>query len=234
MDDVDLNMIRLSPSQQSELIQHSWEANAAAWTQVVRLRKIESRRVATDAAIVRLIQQYDAKRLLEVGCGEGWLARQLSKPGIEIVGIDGSQELIARAQELGGGEFLELSYSQAIAHPQLLRGSYDAIVCNFSLLEEHIIPLLQVLRSQLSDGGHLFVQTIHPFASISTQPYVDGWRLELFKSFDADFSKPMPWYFRTVSSWLNVFKESGLTIVENIEPVHPETQQPLSLLLVCE
>jgi 2-polyprenyl-3-methyl-5-hydroxy-6-metoxy-1,4-benzoquinol methylase len=224
----------LAPSQQSELIQSSWEANAAAWTQVVRSKGIESRRVATDIAIVKLIQQYGAKRLLEVGCGEGWLARQLSGQGMEIVGFDGSQELIAHARELREGEFFELSYYQAIANPQLLRGLYDAIVCNFSLLEEKITPLLQVLQNQLSDCGHLFIQTVHPFTAISHQPYVDGWRLELFKSFDTAFSEPMPWYFRTVSSWLNVFKESGLTVVETIEPVHPDTKQPLSLILVCE
>lgn len=235
MDDAfDLKMMRLSPSQQSELIQLSWEANAAAWTQVVRLRQIESRRVATDVAIVRLIQQYDAKRLLEVGCGEGWLARQLSESGMEVVGIDSSKELIACAREQEIGEFFELSYSQAIANPQLLRGSYDAIVCNFSLLEEKITPLLQILRSQLSDCGHLFIQTVHPFTSISAQPYVDGWQLESFQSFDAAFSKPMPWYFRTVSSWLNILKESGLTVVDSMEPVHPETKQPLSLILVCQ
>jgi 2-polyprenyl-3-methyl-5-hydroxy-6-metoxy-1,4-benzoquinol methylase len=217
-----------------DLMQGIWEANAAAWTQVVRESRIESRRVATNAAIVSLLLKYSPKRVLDFGCGEGWLARELSLHGMEIVGIDGSSELIARSQELGGGRFLELTYAQAIANPERMCGLYDAIACNFSLLEENIAPLLRTIQSQLNDDGHLFIQTIHPLNGGANQPYVDGWRLENFASFDITFPQPMSWYFRTVSSWLNLLKESGLNLVETVEPFHPESLQPLSLIFVCQ
>jgi hypothetical protein len=44
----------------------------------------------------------------------------------------------------------------------------------------------------------------------------------------------MPWYFRTVSSWVNDFAKGGFTLRELREPLHPETQRPLSLLFVLE
>jgi 2-polyprenyl-3-methyl-5-hydroxy-6-metoxy-1,4-benzoquinol methylase len=223
-----------SQSHDMELMQEIWEANAGAWTQVVRESRIESRRIATNSAIVSLLLKYSPKRLLDVGCGEGWLGRALSLHGMEIVGIDGSSELIARSQELGGGRFLELTYAQAIANPERMCGLYDAIACNFSLLEEKIVPLLRTIQTQLNDDGHVFIQTIHPLNGGANQSYVDGWRLENFASFDIAFPQPMSWYFRTISSWLNLLQESGLTLVETNEPVHPESLQPLSIIFICQ
>ncbi|WP_221176052.1 class I SAM-dependent methyltransferase [Brevibacillus nitrificans] len=36
------------------------------------------------------IIRYRPSRVLDVGCGEGWLARTLNEEGIDVVGIDGS------------------------------------------------------------------------------------------------------------------------------------------------
>ena len=42
----------------------------------------------------------------------------------------------------------------------------------------------------------------------------------------------MPWYYRTLESWVAVVRRAGYVIDEMREPVHPETGRPLSLLLV--
>ena len=51
----------------------SWERNAANWTRVVREGLIPSRRAGTDAAILDAIAERAPRRLLDIGCGEGWL-----------------------------------------------------------------------------------------------------------------------------------------------------------------
>ena len=75
-----------------ERISQSWIANADVWTSAVRERRIESRRVATDAAIVSAVLDQHPKTVLDLGCGEGWLARALH--GVDVTGIDGSPALI--------------------------------------------------------------------------------------------------------------------------------------------
>ena len=56
-----------------------------------------------------------------------------------------------------------------------------------------------------------------------------------FRGFGADAGwAPMPWYFRTMGSWLRLLRESGYDVVDMAEPVHPETGAPLSLLMVSE
>jgi 2-polyprenyl-3-methyl-5-hydroxy-6-metoxy-1,4-benzoquinol methylase len=83
----------------------SWSRNAEAWTRTVREGGIESRRLVTDAAIVRAVLERRPERVLDLGCGEGWLARALAEHGLAVVGLDGSPELVEAARRAGGGEF---------------------------------------------------------------------------------------------------------------------------------
>jgi 2-polyprenyl-3-methyl-5-hydroxy-6-metoxy-1,4-benzoquinol methylase len=56
-----------------ESLEQNWTINAPAWTRAVRDNKIESRRLATNSAIIEVIQAISPKQILDVGCGEGWL-----------------------------------------------------------------------------------------------------------------------------------------------------------------
>jgi 2-polyprenyl-3-methyl-5-hydroxy-6-metoxy-1,4-benzoquinol methylase len=60
-----------------EQLRLSWQANADAWTTAVRGQRIESRRLVTDAAILQTILALALAplRILDLGCGEGWLRR---------------------------------------------------------------------------------------------------------------------------------------------------------------
>jgi 2-polyprenyl-3-methyl-5-hydroxy-6-metoxy-1,4-benzoquinol methylase len=206
-------------------------ANADAWTDAVRQRRIPSRVAGTDRAIVDAVQRHPPGRVLDVGCGEGWLARAVTAPGSSVVGIDASAPLIERARELGGGEFKVLSYEALIADPELAGGPYDTIVLNFALLSDDVAPLLSALASALVPRGIVLIQTVHPWAAAGDQPYVDGWRLETFDAFEDAFPSPMPWYFRTLETWLTQIARAGLEVTHLAEPRHPETMRPLSLLL---
>lgn len=207
----------------SEQLRRSWSANAGAWSAAVREDKIESRRLATNAAIVDAVTQLQPRSVLDLGCGEGWLARELSSRGIEATGVDASQELIDAARE-AGGTFHALSYDE-LAFDR----TFDVVVANFSLLEEKL-PL-QKIRALLQNGGALVIQTVHPV--FSPAPYEDGWRVENFAAFEGEWPEPMPWFFRTLESWTRLLREAGFVISDIREPLHPERKQPLSLILTC-
>jgi 2-polyprenyl-3-methyl-5-hydroxy-6-metoxy-1,4-benzoquinol methylase len=219
------------PEQQ---IQQSWEANADAWMDALQYNQIESRRIATDEAILQAVLRYQPQRVLDAGCGEGWLARALAKRGVEVVGVDGCAALVDRAILKGGGCFRAIGYDEMIADPLILGQSYDTIACNFSLLGEEIGGLLRSLRQAIVSDGHLLIQTVHPFTACQEQPYVDGWKIETFDNFGGAFRESMPWYFRTVSSWFQQVSESGWRVCQIDEPIHPQTKIPLSLLLICQ
>lgn len=213
----------------------SWKANAVGWTRVVRERRIESRRLATDEAILSAILGRSPRRVLDVGCGEGWLCRALSASGIEAIGVDGSTPLIEAACAAGGGHFHVLSYEELLARPERLgRSHFDVVVCNFALLQDDLDSVLRALGLLLWPGGVLAIQTVHPWSARGEGPYADSWRTENFGAFGADFPESMPWYFRTLGSWMGVLHRTGYRIEELREPAHPETGDPLSLLLIAE
>jgi len=59
-------------------IVESWRNNAHAWTSAVREQRIDSRALVTDRAIVEAVLARAPRSVLDIGCGEGWLARRLA------------------------------------------------------------------------------------------------------------------------------------------------------------
>jgi 2-polyprenyl-3-methyl-5-hydroxy-6-metoxy-1,4-benzoquinol methylase len=210
---------------------HTWNKNAGPWIRAVQEEQIESRNLATNQAIVETVLRYHPQTLLDLGCGEGWLARKLVKDGVRVTGVDVAPALIENAKKLGGGEFAIYSYEQ-IANGGLEK-QFDAVVCNFSLLgKESVEHLICSAPSLLNENGHLFIQTLHPVMACGDAPYQNGWRAGSWAGFSTDFSDPAPWYFRTIAAWIKLFHESKLTLVELLEPLHPHTGKPVSILLV--
>ncbi|HVE80355.1 MAG TPA: class I SAM-dependent methyltransferase, partial [Gemmatimonadaceae bacterium] len=182
---------------------------------------------------------------LDVGCGEGWLARALAAEGADVLGVDGSEALVAAARAAdgapatraagGGRAHFELaSYADLIARPERAAGPFALVVCNFALLGDPLAPLLAALRRRLAGGGRLVVQTVHPWAAAGDGPYESGWRVETFAAFERPFPCTMPWFFRTLASWLAELRAARLRVLELDEPTHPDTGRPLSLLIECD
>jgi 2-polyprenyl-3-methyl-5-hydroxy-6-metoxy-1,4-benzoquinol methylase len=211
----------------------SWQANADAWTAAVREQRIESRRLVTDAAILQAVLALSPARVLDVGCGEGWLCRGLAARGIEAVGVDASAPLIevARAADEPRARYRVCGYAELESQAAQL-GRFEVLVCNFALLEEPLAPTLNALHEVLAADGHLLIQTLHPWRACSNASYRDGWRVESFAGFGAGFAQPMPWFFRTLESWLSLLKQTDWRLQWLQEPLHPESEQPVSLLLL--
>lgn len=203
------------------------------WTTAVRERQIESRRLVTDQAIVNAVLDRSPRSVLDLGCGEGWLARALTASGIEVIGIDAIPALIEQAQQAGAGDFRVMSYEDVAAGR--LKLSVDAVVCNFALLgDESVAGLFGVVRSLLKPHGAFLVQTLHSLTACGDHPYQDGWRQGSWAGFSADFSDAAPWYFRTLESWIRLFAKHGLRLLELREPLHPQTQKPASVIFMAQ
>ena len=214
-------------------ILRSWEKNADAWTNAIKKEEIESRKLITNAAIIDSVISYQPKTVLDIGCGEGWLTRALIEKNINVKGVDVIPELIENAKKLGKGEFVLMSYED-IANRKI-KETFDAVVCNFSLLgNESVYQLIKTIPSLLNKNGNLFIQTLHPIAAMGELPYQDGWREGSWTGFSSAFTNPAPWYFRTIESWVKMFSENNFYLNELREPLHPKTNKPASIIYVCK
>lgn len=211
----------------------SWHTNAAPWTDAVRGRQIESRRVSTDEAVISAIAGRAPRTVIDVGCGEGWLGRALAARGIRVLGVDVSPALIERARGAGGGDFQVMDYG-AIAEGKLA-ATADVLVCNFSLFgDKSVDQLFAAAPALLNPGGAFIVQTLHPVVACGGCSYEDGWRDGSWKGFGPEFTDPAPWYFRTLGSWLALFVKHGFRVSDLREPLHPQSGKPASVLFVAE
>ncbi len=211
----------------------SWEENAKAWVEAIENEEIESRKLITNQSIIDAIVDYKPTTALDVGCGEGWLARALTQRNIDVLGLDVVKTLIEKAEKLGSGKFEICSYAE-LAAGRLRDRTFKAIICNFSLLgEKSVDDVIKTVPTLLTGNGHLFIQTLHPFAPCENEQYKDGWRPGSWDGFGSKFKNPAPWYFRTMETWMHLFNKSGLVLRECREPLHPDTQKPISMIFIC-
>ena len=209
----------------------SWSANVTSWTDAVRDRKIESRNLVTDDAVIGVVTELGPLTVLDLGCGEGWLARRLAETGAKVTGVDAIPGLIEQARSAGGGEFFTASYEEIASGGLDLK--VDAVVANFSLIgKEAVDDVVRAVPRLLNPGGSFVVQTLHPHVATGDLPYVDGWREGTWAGFGPEFTDPAPWYFRTVATWISLVVGSGLKLTALREPIDPRSGRPASLILV--
>jgi 2-polyprenyl-3-methyl-5-hydroxy-6-metoxy-1,4-benzoquinol methylase len=211
----------------------SWAANAAAWTDAVRNREIESRVRATDAAAIAAVVDPKPRTVLDLGCGEGWLANELAGRGFNVLGVDAIPALVERAKG-GGKASFEVAGYQQITEAGLGGRRFDLVVCNFALFGEESVPaLVRRIPDLLAPGGAFVIQTLHPVVATGDQPYADGWRKGSWAGFSEAFTDPAPWYFRTLATWVSMFHLCGLALLEMREPVDPKTGKPASVIFIA-
>ncbi|BES73362.1 hypothetical protein RE428_43800 [Marinobacter nanhaiticus D15-8W] len=215
-----------------EKVIDAWSRNASQWTDAVRGRHIESRERVTNRAIVDAVLGYSPQSVLDVGCGEGWLVRALSERVNTVVGVDAIPSLIERARAAGAGDYRQATYEEIALGA--VDGTFDVVVCNFSLIgRTSVEQLFSAIPSLLSPQGVLIVQTLHPASSCGDLPYQDGWREGSWAGFGAGFTDPAPWYFRTLGSWVALFRESRFQLFDMREPIHPTTCKPASVIFIA-
>lgn len=209
----------------------SWKINATRWIQAIEQNEIVSRRLATNQAIIDAIISLQPASVLDMGCGEGWLVRALTACRITASGVDAIPEFIQYAAMKGAEQYFVASYEE-ILKGKLSGHRFDVLSFNFSLFEQELTADLLAFTPQLmNDEGYIVIQTLHPINMPQVQPYVSHWEEDSWKGLGNGFDSPHHWYFRTLADWVNLLIISGFQLVQLIEPLHPETKRPISLIL---
>lgn len=214
-----------------EEIVKAWKANATQWIDAVRNEGVRDFCSATQRILLDTIKQYSTPvdRVLDVGCGEGWLANRLAEEGYRAVGVDISETLLEEARKNGRAKFLHSNQNE-LNVTQL--GMFNVIICNFSLFgDSSVEDFCKSIKWLLQEDGKCIIQTLHPLQPFSNEKYETGWIKGTWANLRGSFSAPPPLYFRTIEGWSKLFSDAGLCILNIVEPRNGQ-DLPISKIFV--
>lgn len=96
-------------------------------------------------------------KILEVGCGLGYLTYSLKKAGLSVVGLDISTKVVENAITKFGNYYIaEDIFNYAKNH----QGEYDIIILTEVI--EHVddaLSFMKILKTLINDNGHIIITT---------------------------------------------------------------------------
>lgn len=175
-----------------------------------------------------------ASRVLDVGCGEGQIARLATRGGAStVVGVDPTWAQVAEGRNRGGGPH----YARAeAARLPFADASFDAVVA--CLVFEHIEDVDDALAEVgrvLAPGGRFLFFLNHPLLQTPGSGWIDDqildppeqyWRIGPYLDESVMIEEVakdvhLPYVHRPLSRYVNALIASGLVIREMLEPPPP-------------
>lgn len=170
--------------------------------------------------------------MLDVGTGEGQLARVMAAVGDRVVvGCDLSSAQVDEARRRGGG----VRYLRAAAAELPFRdGSFGAVVA--CLVFEHVVDVDAALREvgrALAPGGRFLFFLNHPLLQAPNSGWIDDhildeqyWRIGPYLPEDVRDEEiapgvVLPFVHRPLSRYVNAMADAGLVLDRMLEPAPP-------------
>jgi SAM-dependent methyltransferase len=171
--------------------------------------------VALEEAVVHeLVRSVPPGRALDAACGTGRHAAYLAQLGHQVVGVDLTPEMLARARErVPEAEFQTADLRELPSKD----ASFELIVCGLALahLPELDDPVGELTRV-LAPGGRLVISVLHPFQALL------GWHAPFTrKDGRRGFVREHP---HLHAGYLAAFANAGLDVAACLEPPLTERQ----------
>jgi trans-aconitate methyltransferase len=169
----------------------------------------ESFRIITQlgGGVVELLAPRPGERIVDVGCGTGALTAQIAAAGAEIVGIDASEAMVARAREL----YPQLRFEVAKGEEFTLEYPVDAVFSSAALhwMSPPEAVAASVARA-LKPGGR-FVAEMGGRGNIAT--IVGAIYQALAEEGIPRERVRNPWYFPSIGEYASLLERAGFEVV---------------------
>src|SRR5439155_6742852 len=115
--------------------------------------------------LLAMLGDVRGRSVLDLGCGEGGYARELSRRGARVTGVDGSARLVDVARERARLEGVDVPFvrANASALDMFEDGAFNLIIAPMSLMdvEDYDGAVAEAWRV-LARGGELVMSITHP------------------------------------------------------------------------
>jgi ubiquinone/menaquinone biosynthesis C-methylase UbiE len=215
-----------------------WDNNAESWHRLYG-EKDPNRCDLLDPIILEVLGDIKNKKVLDAGCGDGYLSRKLAKLGAKVTGVEISQKMLDYALKEQKQNRSPINYNQADCTSMafLPDKSFDIVITNNVIQDvaEYHSAFKEFSRVLKPGGTYLHIEN-HPCFATPVWGWVkDEKGIKLYKKVDHYFKRGpflMLWdarngiesvyWHRTLGDIMNSIIENGFSIRRVIEPEPPE------------
>lgn len=205
-----------------------WDEKALEWKALMGEKGDPNRTFNSDPVLWKFLGSVKGQKVVDAGCGTGYLALQLASKGAQVIASDISEAMLEEARALASLkraviDFRHESSSHLIS---VSDGSVDAVVSNYVLMD---LPDLQGAVNEffriLKPGGRAVIIFTHPSGTEleSHEMYFDE-----IKKRDrwGEFKTEFIYFHRPLSQYWKSFRKAGFVIEEFDEPVIQDPSVP--------
>ncbi len=169
--------------------------------------------------------------MLDVGCGEGQVARCIASMGAAVVGVDPTPSQVSMARERAGGPHYLRGRAEALP---CASGAFDTVVLCLAL--EHVDAFetaIQEVARVLEPGGRFVLVLCHPLLQAPGSGWIDDrivgeqyWRVGSYLREERAFQEVAPgvdllFVHRPLSRYVHAMGAAGLLIDDMSEEPPP-------------
>jgi SAM-dependent methyltransferase len=232
---------RLDPIEKitEAISRESWDASAGWWAARSGAKGDVNREWVIDPALFRIVGEVRGRRVLDAGCGTGYLARLLAARGASVVAADHSRKLleIARAEEEREPRGLTFVHADLGHLDPLPDRTFDLVVSN--VVMQDVVAFgaaFREFRRVLQPRGRLVFSVTHPcferpVPGRSVREPPDSERFEDWRGLllDRYYDRVALWwgpigqeamvgFHRTLEDYAEALRSAGFAISRIVEP----------------
>lgn len=156
--------------------------------------------------VIELLNPTRGEKILDLGCGTGDLAYEISKKGATVTGMDLSTEMIEKARK----KYSDINFINGDAENFQLDESFDAVFSNAALhWMKNAEKVVKCVWNVLKKGGR-FVAEFGGHGNVET--VIKAISEVLYENYGIDAGQRNPWFFPSIAEYSSLLEQQGFRV----------------------
>lgn len=157
-------------------------------------------------SLIELLEPKQGEKILDLGCGTGDLAKSLADSGVDVVGVDKSENMVAKATS----KYPSISFMVQDATELEFSNEFDAVFSNATL--HWVKPPIQALHciyQSLKQGGRFVAE----FGGKGNVQIITDAVIQQIKEAGFEFKdEQFPWFYPSIAEYSALMEEAGFRV----------------------
>jgi len=207
-----------------------WSRVADDWRIQVGDEGDSNRLLNSDPVLWKFAGEVEGLKVLDAGCGTGYLSQKLHECGAHVTGIDFSKRMIEIARK--HYPHINFRVDSCSDLGTIDTDHFDMIISNYVLMDTpHLQETINAFHRVLTSSGRVILIFSHPCFPQGRATYTEkdneliySWKFSYFdqkKCVDppwGHFTEDFIWFHRSLSDYWKAFNKAGFIVIEFEEP----------------